>query len=88
MKVIIMKKTLLSGIGALALAFVFSSCGGEALAQEICDCTTAANALPGDDPDRSAEQDKCMQLQKTNWEKVKGDAEQESAFNDRFPCGI
>lgn len=67
------------------------SCGesidGAALAKEVCECTTKANNLPGDDPNRRAEQDKCSELQKTNWEKVKGNKEQEDAFNDQFPCG-
>ena len=85
-----MKKRFLFAIAAGILSV--SSCGesidGAALAKEVCDCTTNANGLPGDDPNRRAEQDKCMELQKTNWEKVKGDLDQEKAFNEQFPCGM
>ena len=95
-----MKKATFMSVCSLFLLF---SCGGEgeteendapekidgaALAKEVCDCTTKANALPSDDPNRRAEQDKCMELQKTNWEKVKGNLDEESAFNDQFPCGM
>ena len=77
-----------------ALTIGLVGCGGEAavdgaaVAQEICDCYSAANGLPADDPNRSAAQDKCGELQKTNWDKVAGNSEQEKAFNDAFPCGM
>ncbi|MDX2359266.1 MAG: hypothetical protein QNK23_00575 [Crocinitomicaceae bacterium] len=87
-----MKKIIGTGLTFVAFTLMISSCGesidGAALAQEVCDCTTAANGLPADDPNRSAEQDKCGELQRVNWDKVSGDTEQESAFNDQFPCGF
>lgn len=61
---------------------------GAELAIEVCECNTLANSLPDDDPGRRAEQDKCSELQKTNWEKVRGKTDQENAFNDQFPCGF
>lgn len=80
-----------TAVFALA-AITLSSCGesvdGAALAGEICDCYEKANGLPGDDPNRADEQKKCSELQKTNWEKVEGNSEQEKAFNDQFPCGM
>lgn len=85
-----MKKVIFSAVAIAALTL--TSCGesidGAALAKEVCECTTKANNLPGDDPNRRAEQDKCSELQKTNWDKVKGNKEQEDAFNDQFPCGF
>jgi hypothetical protein len=88
-----MKKTTKSIMICAVSVLLLASCGGEtidgaALAQEVCECTTNANALPGDDPNRSAEQDRCSELQKTNWAKVEGDIEQERAFNSKFPCGM
>ena len=86
-----MKKIIGTALTFSLLTLMISSCGesidGAALSQEVCECFSTANGLPGDDPNRSAEQDKCTELQTTNWEKVKGNAEQEAAFNDQFPCG-
>ena len=95
-----MNITLIMGAALSAAVLTFSACsggaeeGGEeakdgaALAKEVCECTSKANALPADDPNRRAEQDKCSKLQKDNWDKIKGDSEQEKAFNDQFPCGM
>lgn len=87
-----MKKTILTLSASLVVIAFTTSCGGEkvdgaALAQEVCDCYSNANGLPADAPNRSEEQKKCGELQTTNWDKIKGDFEQEKAFNDKFPCG-
>lgn len=90
LKLFILKNTFL--FICLFIGFTVVSCresvDGAALAKEVCECTTKANNLSGDDPNRRAEQDKCSELQKTNWDKVKGNKEQENAFNDQFPCGF
>ena len=78
---------------SMVIGLMLSSCGGEkidgaALAKEICECSSKANNLPADDPNREAEQKKCSELQSSNWMKVKGNPDQEKAFNDQFPCGF
>lgn len=88
-----MKKTIISILGLTAIMLSVTSCGGDsvdgaALAKEICECTTKANALPGDYPNRDAEQEKCSKLQVDGWAKVEGDPEQEKKFNGTFPCGF
>lgn len=87
-----MKKTFQIMTFVSMTVFALASCGekvdGAALSKEVCDCYEKANGLPGDDPNRRAEQDKCSQLQKTNWDKVVGNVEAEKAFNDQFPCGM
>lgn len=87
-----MKKTIISILGVATLMLSMTSCGesidGPALAKEVCECTTKSNALPASDPNRSAEQDKCTELNVSNWDKIKGDMEQEDAFNAEFPCGF
>ena len=86
-----MKKNIKSIAVIALMSLTLISCGesidGAALSQEICDCLSVANGLPSDDENRSAEQDKCTDLQTKNWELVKGNVEQEKAFNDQFPCG-
>lgn len=95
-----MKLTLLMGAALSVALLSLSGCGSEGeenaegaadgatLAKEVCECTTKANAMPADDPNRRKEQDKCSKLQKENWDKIAGDKEQEKAFNDQFPCGM
>ena len=73
--------------------FAMMSCGGEAadsesdelngtaLATEVCDCHKNANAMDSSNPDRSAEQTRCSDLNTTNYQLVAG-SDQESSFND------
>ena len=87
-----MKNYLMKGLLAVGLLIVSFSCSeeidGAALAKEVCECNEKANGLPSDDPNRRSEQDKCSDLQKSNWDKVKGNTSAEKAFNDAFPCGM
>jgi hypothetical protein len=68
-----------------ALMAVLCSCGGGSksakLANEICDCYRKANGMDANDPNRSKEQDKCLALQGTAWQKVRGNKEKEEEFN-------
>ena len=61
------------------------SCGGKAsgtdLSKEVCDCYKRANGLPTTDPNRSREQDACIQKQAEAWKKIKDDREESDKFN-------
>ena len=54
---------------------------GTALATAVCDCHKNANAMDSSDPNRSAEQTKCGDLNMTNYKLVEG-TDQEASFND------
>lgn len=56
-----MKKIIL----IVAAGAFLASCGGKSAtdkAKEVCDCFKKANGMAADDPNRTAEQDKCMKL--------------------------
>jgi hypothetical protein len=68
------------------LCCLMLSCGktksGKEIAQEICDCSAKANALPVADPTRSQSQADCMKMQQDGWEKVKKmETEEVSEYN-------
>lgn len=66
------------------IALFFTACSGETPetdAQKICDCYEKANSMKADDPNRNAEQDKCIQLQNQLFDKYKNDADQTRSFN-------
>ncbi|MFI5202936.1 MAG: hypothetical protein ACHQF2_00450 [Flavobacteriales bacterium] len=77
-------------IMVLAMAPIFlASCGGgadgKAIAEEICDCYKKANKASTTDIDKiRAEQDKCMDLQKSKTEELKTNAEEAKKYNDRI----
>lgn len=87
-KTINMKKTILFGAFAMALVSCGESVDPAALSKEVCECYEKANGLPADAENREDEQLKCRELSTTNWEKVKGNKENEKIYNDAFPCGI
>ncbi len=64
---------------------VLFSCGKKAsgtdLSKEVCDCYKRANGLPATDPNRTREQDACIQKQAEAWKKVKDDKEESDKFN-------
>lgn len=66
-------------------AFLFIACGGgssaKKIAEEICDCTAKANALPASDPNRMLEQNACAKKQVEGWNKVKDNAKDAAEFN-------
>lgn len=67
------------------ISLALFSCGGKAsgtdLSKEVCDCYKRANGLPATDPNRSREQDACIQKQAEAWKKVKDDKEESDKFN-------
>ena len=70
---------------ALFISPLIISCGSSAsgsdLSKEVCDCYRKANGLPATDPNRSKEQDACIQKQAEAWKKVKDDKEESDKFN-------
>lgn len=73
-------------ITVLFLSCFFISCGkgksAKQIAEEVCDCSKKANALPTSDPNRSKAQSDCAVKQGEAWNKVKGDVEKAKEFND------
>ena len=67
---------------------IFIACGksnsGKQLADEVCECSKKANALPTSDASRTKQQDDCMVKQREAWDKVKADKEESLAFNNRL----
>jgi hypothetical protein len=76
-----MKKTMF----LLLAAPLFIACGksksAKQIAEEVCDCSKKANALPTSDPNRSAAQNDCMKKQGAAWNKLKGDMKKADEFN-------
>lgn len=75
-----MKKLLV----AFSVAFLFTACGGsnaKKLAEEVCNCSEKANALPTTDPNRTLEQNACAKKQMEAWNKVKDNAKDAEEFN-------
>lgn len=77
-----MRKTIL----VFSAGFLLAACGGKAktgtqIAEEVCDCSKKANALPTSDPGRSAAQNNCLKQQGEAWLKVKDDKEKADEFN-------
>lgn len=77
-----MRKTLT----ILFVACFFVACGGKGksgkqIAEEVCDCSKKANALPSSDPNRSIKQNDCLKQQRDAWEKLKDDPEKSKDFN-------
>ncbi|NOT52095.1 MAG: hypothetical protein HOP10_12555 [Chitinophagaceae bacterium] len=72
-------------IPLICLSFVIA-CGKtkspKEIAQDICDCSKKANALPVSDPNRSNAQQECQKKNVEAWNKVKGDIEKAAAFNE------
>lgn len=68
---------------ALPLFLIGCSKGKSAkqIAEEVCECSKNANALPASDPNRSKAQDDCATKQRTAWNKVKDDMERADEFN-------
>lgn len=68
-----------------------AACGGgdpATDAKAVCDCQIKANSLKADDPNRAAEQKKCMDMQMEKWNKYKGDAEKAKVWNETISeCG-
>jgi hypothetical protein len=82
-----MKKTIIMLLAAAP--FMLASCGGgvdgKAIAEEVCDCYKNANKASKTDIDKiKAEQDKCMDLQKSKWDELKTNAEEAKKYNDRI----
>jgi hypothetical protein len=80
-----MKRTLI----ALIITFSLASCGGKGksgkqIAEEVCDCSKKANALPASDPGRSQAQNDCLKKQQEAWNKVKDDEKRADDFNKQL----
>ena len=73
---------------ALFISPLLLSCGGSAsgsnLSKEVCDCYKKANGLPASDPNRTKEQDACIQKQAEAWKKVKDNKEESDKFNQEI----
>ena len=73
-------------ISFLLCIALLTSCGNgksaRQVAEEICDCSKKANALPVSDPTRSQAQAECVQQQQMEWDKLKNDPEKAKTFND------
>ncbi|HYG53311.1 MAG TPA: hypothetical protein VD905_20575 [Flavobacteriales bacterium] len=51
-------------------------------AKNVCDCNIKANAMKADDPNRSAEQKKCMDMQMETYRKYKDNMEEMKTYNE------
>ena len=75
-------KTLSVALFAVAL---LAGCGGgldgKKLAQEVCDCSKNANAMPATDPKRTEALNACQKQNMEAFNKVKGDLKQADEFN-------
>ena len=65
---------------------LLASCGskgksGKQIAEEVCDCSKKANALPTTDSTRGLQQNDCLKQQRAAWEKIKDDQEKADEFN-------
>lgn len=62
------------------------SCGksktGKQIADEVCDCSKKANALPVSDSNRTKAQDDCNLQNQKAWAKVKDDVDKAKEFNE------
>lgn len=70
---------------AALLGIFFYACGkGKTaiqIAEEICECSKKANAIPTSDPNRAQAQADCLKQQQEGWDKVKDDPEKADQFN-------
>lgn len=76
-----MKKLFLIALSASLLSACGKGKSPTQIAEEICECSKKANALPADDPNRSQAQADCLKEQQEGWNKVKDDPEKASDFN-------
>jgi hypothetical protein len=76
-----MKRLAICILSLTMLAACGAKKGGKELAQEICDCSKKANALPTTDPNRSKAQSDCSLKQGEAWAKIKDKTEDAEAFN-------
>lgn len=64
---------------------LLSACGdsldGKKIAQEVCDCSKAANAMPATDPKRTEAQNACAKKNSEAYGKVKDNLKQADEFN-------
>lgn len=56
--------------------------GGKQLAEDICECSKKANALPATNPNRAKAQNDCSLMQGEAWTKIKDDTKEADAFNE------
>ncbi len=76
-----MKKIIIAFICFSFLASCGKSKSAKQLAEEVCDCSKKANALPVSDPQRTMAQADCLNKQGQAWNKVKEDNEKTKEFN-------
>lgn len=65
-------------------AFLIGCSNGKSakqIAEEVCECSKNANALPASDPNRSKAQADCAAEQRLAWDKVKDNSEKAEEFN-------
>jgi hypothetical protein len=72
-------------VAVLFAVTLLGACGGgidgRKLAQEVCDCSKAANAMDSADPKRSEAQNTCAKKNSEAYSKVKDDLNQSGEFN-------
>lgn len=72
-------------IFVLGVSVFMFSCGksktGKQIADEVCECSKKANALPVSDSTRTKAQDDCNEMNQKAWAKVKDDDEKSKEFN-------
>lgn len=76
-----MQQLAVSIICVVMLAACGKSKGGKELAQEVCDCSKKANAMPVTDTGRTKAQADCSVMQGEAWTKIKDKPEEADAFN-------
>ncbi len=76
-----MKRSIIAFLSIWMLISCGKNKSPKQIAEEVCDCSKKANALPVSDPNRSAAQAECQKQQITAWNTVKEDPEKASEFN-------
>ena len=70
---------------ALLAPVIIISCGkvksAKQMAEDVCECSKKANALPTTDPNRSSAQQDCQVRQQDAWDRVKDNNEKSREFN-------
>jgi hypothetical protein len=80
-----MKKLTILAFAMILLAACGKSKTGLEYAEEVCDCSSKANALPVSDPGRTKAQDDCLKMNQDVWAKVKNmKTEHVTAYNKKL----
>ena len=76
-----MKKVFIIGFSAFFMLSCGSSKSGKQIGEEVCECSTKANAMDAADPKRADAQTDCAKKQVEAWNDVKDNSKKADEFN-------